>query len=155
MDRGALKRASRLVLLGSATVFVVVLFFDWHRTSVEVAGVGDAQAGSSGWSGWGLVAGFFALALVGFELDRLRRGAPHEGQEQVDLVLSAGLAAATVAAVFTGDASVTAGPVGVEVGSTLWPAWAGLALAATTLAAAAVAAVPAHEEAHRATPHLG
>jgi hypothetical protein len=30
-----------------------------------------------------------------------------------------------------------------------------LALAATTLAAAAVAAVPPNEEAHPATPHLG
>jgi hypothetical protein len=145
MDLGALKRASKLVLLGSAVLFLVVLFLDWHRTSVEVVGVGDAEAASSGWSGWGLLAGFFAIALLGFELDRILRKSPLEGQALVDLVLAAGLALATVAAVFTGDASVNAGPVGVEVGSTLWPAWVGLALAGLTVLAALVAALPEAE----------
>jgi hypothetical protein len=156
MDLGALKRASKLVLLGSALLFLVVLFLDWYRTSVNVVGAGDAEAASSGWSGWGLLAGFFALALVGFELDRIRRGSPRKEQALVDQVLAGGLAVATVAAVFTGDASVTAGAVGVEVGTTLWPAWVGLVLAGVTVAAAFVGAVPeAEREAPHATPGSG
>jgi hypothetical protein len=153
MDLGALKRASERVLLGSAIVFLVVLFLDWHRTSVVVAGEGEAEAGSSGWSGWGLLAGICALALIGLELDRVLRKRSHEGQALVDLALAASLALATVAAVFTGEASVDAGAAGVEVGSRLWPAWVGLALAAVTLVAALAAILPQGEaEAPRATP---
>jgi hypothetical protein len=129
MDLRALKRASERVLLAAALLFLVVLFLDWHRTSVVIVGEGDAQAGSSGWSGWGLLAGFFALAIVGLELDRVVRKRSHEGQALVDLILAVGLALATVAAVFTGDTSVGAGA------GTLWPAWVGLGLAVVLLAA--------------------
>lgn len=142
MDLGALKRSSRLVLLGSALLFLVVLFLDWHRTSVVVVAEGEAQAGSSGWSGWGLLAGICALAIVGLELDRVLRKRPHEGQVLVDLALSVGVLLATVAAIFTGDASISAGAPGVEVGTTLGPAWLGLALAGTTFVAALLTALP-------------
>jgi hypothetical protein len=147
MDLGALKRVSERVLLVAALLFLVVLFLDWHRTSVVIVGEGDAQAGSSGWSGWGLLAGFFALAIVGLELDRVVRKRSHEGQALVDLILAVGVALATVAAVVTGDTSVGAGTVG-----TLWPAWVGLGLAAVMLVAAYVATLPEGEsEASRAT----
>lgn len=140
MDVRAVERAARVVMLGAALVFLVLLLLDWHRTFVE--GVEDAVAASSGWSGWGLLAGFFALALIGFELDdRLRRRAPRRERALVDQVLATGLALATVAAVFTGDASVSAGSIGVEVDRTLWPAWAALAVAAVTVFAAFVAAL--------------
>jgi hypothetical protein len=155
MDLRALKRVSELALLGLALLFLVTLFLDWHRTSVTVVGEGDAEAASSGWSGWGLLAGFCALAIVGLELDRVLRKRSHEGQTLVDLGLAVGAALATVAAVFTGDASVSAGAVGVEVGTTLWPAWVGLVLAAMMVVAAFVPTLPeAKAEARRATPHL-
>lgn len=142
MEPGALKRAAEPALLGLALLFLVVLFFDWHRASVEVSGAADAEAGSSGWSGWGLLAGICALAIVGLEFDRVVRKRSHEGQALIDLALAVGVAGATVAAVFTGDTSVTAGAAGEEVSSTLWPAWVGLALAAAMVVAAVVAALP-------------
>jgi hypothetical protein len=136
LDLVALKRVSERVLLVAALLFLVVLFLDWHRTSVVILAEGDAETGSSGWSGWGLLAGFFALAIVGLELDRVVRRRTHEGQAFVDLILAVGLALATVAAVFTGDTSV-----GNDAG-TLWPAWVGLGLAAVMLIAAYVATLP-------------
>ena len=136
MDLEALKRVSERVLLVAALLFLVVLFLDWHRTSVVILAEGDAETGSSGWSGWGLLAGFFALAIVGLELDRVVRRRTHEGQAFVDLILAVGLALATVAAVFTGDTSVGNGA------GTLWPAWVGLGLAAVMLLAAYVATLP-------------
>jgi hypothetical protein len=155
MGLRAVERAARVLLLASVLVFLVVLFLDWHRTSVRVAVAADVSAASSGWSGWGLLAGFFALALVGFELDdRFRRRAPRRERALVDQVLATGLALATVAAVFTGDASVSAGAVGVEVARTLWPAWTGLALAAVVVFAAFVAAV-ADAEAGEPRPTAG
>jgi hypothetical protein len=155
MQLGAIKRASEAALLGLAVLFLIMLSLDWHRTYVRVLGEGDAEAASSGWSGWGLVAGFCALAIVGLELDRQVRGRSHEGQTLVDLGLAVGAAIATVAAVFTGDASVSAGGLGVEVGSTLWPAWAGLVLAGLMVVAAVVPTLPeANAEAPRATANL-
>jgi hypothetical protein len=156
MHLGALKRASEAALLGLAVLFLITLSLDWHRTSVRVLlAEGDAEAASSGWSGWGLVAGLCALAIVGLELDRQFRGRSHEGQTLVDLGLAVGAAIATVAAVFTGDASVSAGASGVEVGTTLWPAWVGLVLAALMVVAALVPTLPeANAEATRATPNL-
>lgn len=136
MDLGALKRASERVLLFAALLFLVVLFLDWHRTSVVIVGEGDAQTGSSGWSGWGLLAGFFALAIVALELDRVLRKRTHESQAFVDLILAVGLFLATGAAVFTGDTSVGGGA------GTLWPAWVGLGLAALMLVAAYMATLP-------------
>lgn len=153
MDLRASKRASERALLGLALLFLVVLFLDWHRTSVVVVGEGDAQAGSSGWSGWGLLAGICALAVIGLELDRVLRKRSHEGQALVDLALALGAALATVAAVFTGDTSVTAGAAAEEVGSTLWPAWVGLVLATAMALAALVAVLPESKaEAPRARP---
>jgi hypothetical protein len=151
MGLRAVERAARFVLLASVAFFLVLLFLDWHRTSVQVLGDPDAVAASSGWSGWGLLAGCFALALMGFELDdRLRRRAPRRERALVDQVLATGLALATVAAVFTGDASVSAGTVGVEVARTLWPAWTGLVLAAVVVFAAFLAALA---DAEAAKPH--
>jgi hypothetical protein len=149
MNFGALKRASEFVLLGSALLFLVILFFDWHRTTVKALVGPDLAAGSSGWSGWGLLAGVCAIALLGLEVDRMLRNRSHEGQALVDLALAIGVALATVAAVFTGDASVSAGAVGVEVASTLWPAWAGLVLASIIVVAALISAFP---EADAGTP---
>jgi hypothetical protein len=151
MELGALRRAAEPALLGLTFLFLVVLFLDWHRASVEVSGAGDAEAASSGWSGWGLLAGVCALAILVLEFDRVVRKRSHEGQVLVDLALAVGVAVGTVAAIFTGDASVTAGAAGEEISSTLWPAWVGLVLAAAMVVAAVVAALPeAKAEAPRA-----
>ena len=42
-----LKEASTCVMVGSALAFLVVLFLNWHRTTVDIAGVaaGIALAG--------------------------------------------------------------------------------------------------------------
>lgn len=117
-------------------VFVASLFLDWHRASVEVAGVVDVEETSSGWHGWGFVAGVFALLLLAVALGERRHGEPTTGHALAVGMLPLGLLVTTGLAVFTGDASVqVAGVVDVEVQTTLWPAWLALSLAVVTASA--------------------
>lgn len=154
MNVRSLKGASTLVLLGSTLLFLVVLFLDWHRTTVDVAGVVHVQAESMGWSGWGFLAGVAAIALVGLGLNRMRRGKePTAELGLVDLLLAVVIISATVAAVFGGTADVQMPAVGVEAGVILWPAWLGLALAVVIAVSSAIVALPeAWQPGRRPTP---
>jgi hypothetical protein len=150
----SLKGASTAVMLASTLVFLVVLFLDWHRTTVDVAGVTNVRAEEMGWSGWGWFAGFAAVALVGVNVRRMRRGLePDPTFGMADLVLGVALLCATVPAVFSTGADVQVATVAVETGTTLWPAWLGLVLACVAAVSAAVVAVPeAWQPGRRPTP---
>lgn len=153
MNLPALKRASTLVVLWSTVLYIGVLLLDWRRVSVEVAGVVDVEQTSSGLSNWGIVAGVIAVALVVLTLARIRGDAPASRRRLLaELILAVGLLVFTVVAMFTGDVNVSAGPVGIEVETTLWPAWVGLFLAAVIVVAAAVEATP--EVSSSARPRL-
>jgi hypothetical protein len=94
-------------MVGSALAFLVVLFLDWHRTTVDIAGVTHVEASTSGWSGWGLLAGIAAIVLVALNVRRQRRGQEPDATFGIaDLVLGVVIVSATVAAVFSGDADV-------------------------------------------------
>lgn len=148
MESTQIELAHRVVL-GAALAFLVVLFLPWQEATVRVAGVVDLEERSSGWSGWGLAAGLVALVLLALQLGRLRARdrAGHTG-DLASALLAAALVAAAALAVFTGETSVATQAVGVEVGSTLWPAWLGLALAAVAAAASLVPLAEAREHGH-------
>lgn len=153
MNSTSLKVASTLVMVGSALAFIVVLFLDWHRTTVEIAGVVTVRADGSGWSSWGALAGLAAIALVVVNLRRFYRGiepAPTFGI--LDLVLGVTIVSATVAGVFSG-AQVEVATVAVEANTILWPAWLGLGLACFVAVSASVVALPeAWQPTQRPTP---
>lgn len=154
MNGLARRRVSTLAVLWTALLYLGVLFLDWHRVKVEVGGVVDVEQAGSGWSDWGFVAGGIAVALVVLVLMRLRKDeTATPGRLFTELSLAIALFVFTVAAVFTGDVSVTSGPVGVEVETTLWPAWVGFVLSALIVVAAAVDAAP--EITTPARPRLG
>jgi hypothetical protein len=70
----SIKGASTVVMLGTTLAFVLVLFLDWHRTTVDVAGLAVVRTEEMGWSGWGWLAGSAAFALLLANLNHLRRG---------------------------------------------------------------------------------
>jgi hypothetical protein len=130
-------------MLGSTLLFIVVLFLDWHRTSVDVAGVTQVRVETMGWSGWGWLAGAAAFSLVVVNLNRLRAGSEIDPTLGIaDLVLAVPLVCATVAAVFAGSPGIEVGPAGIEAAATLWPAWVALGLSCVTAVAAALVALP-------------
>jgi len=55
--------AAKLVALGASSLFVGDLFMTWHPT----------VAHSSGWTGWGIVAGVLALVVIGLVGARVER----------------------------------------------------------------------------------
>jgi hypothetical protein len=154
MNSTSVKVASTLVMVGSALAFIVVLFLDWHRTTVEITGVATVRAEDPGWGSWAALAGLAAIALVVANLTRFYRGiepAPTFGI--FDLVLGVAIVSATVAGVFSGGAQVEVATVGVEANTILWPAWLGLALACVVAVSAAVVALPeAWQPTQRPTP---
>ena len=143
MNRPALQRASTFAVLWSAVLYLGVLLLDWRRVSVEIGGVVDVEQSSSGLSNSGIVSCGIAVVLVALTLQRIGRDTPASPRRLLaELVLAVGLLVFTVVAIFTGDVNITAGPVGIEVNTTLWPAWLGLVLSAVIVAAAAVDAAP-------------
>ncbi len=143
MNATTLKAASTCVMVGSALAFLVVLFLDWHRTAVDIAGVTHVEASTSGWSGWGLLAGIAAIVLIALNVRRTRRGQEPDATFGIaDLGLGVVILSATVAAVFSGDADVQVAVIGVEAGTILWAAWLGLAFSIVTAVSAAIVALP-------------
>jgi hypothetical protein len=138
--------SAQRILTAALLGFLVTLFLPWQEASVEVGTVVDVEATSSGWAGWGILAGLIALALLGLTVVRAGLGAA-EGVLGVALVAAAALAA------FTGDASVTAQGV-VATQETLWPAWLGLLLAVVA-GVAALAPLVRPRAGRTATPLAG
>ena len=144
MNVKSLVGSSAAVMLGATIALVVVLFLEWHRTSVEIAGVTSVQVDEPGWNGWGWLAGLAAITLLAATFLRLPRGAELDPTFGIGaLVLAVVMLCATVAAVYAGSADVQVGAAGAEASEILWPAWAGLALACVAACAAAVVALPA------------
>jgi len=125
---------------------LVDLSLDWHKAAVHVADIVDVEGTSSGWHGWGFVAGVAALVLVALV-----------AAAATPPVFSAGAAAvalaATSLAVFAGSAEVPAGPVATVEDSMLWPSWLGLVFALVAFCAALIPLVAPPAAAHGITRH--
>jgi hypothetical protein len=144
-----------LAVIGA--LLFVDLFLDWHRASVSVTGVVDLEAGSSGWAGWGALAGVLLIALLLWEGSRLVGAdlAQRASAAIVSLMLALGATAFTAVEFFSGTADVQAGSlVAVGVHGRQWPAYAGLVLAAL-LVVAAVAQLGRPAERHSGRLGLG
>lgn len=128
----ARQRRTNLVTAGAATLFLADLFLGWQRVAMRVGGLVDVRNTASGWSGWGALAGICAIALLVLVL--ARRPSP------ATLALGLGALFFTAIEVLAGDAHVDMGAsmMRVQVDTTLWPAWVGLALAGVMAAAAAM-----------------
>jgi hypothetical protein len=141
MSPETLQRRATLVLAAATFLFVADLFLAWQKVAVEVAGVVAVDATASGWRGWGLLGGSFAIALFVLSRHELWAGREVPRHETATALLGLGVLGTTALTVFTGSATVQTQSVGVEVQTTLWPAWIGLALAVVIAAAAFVPVV--------------
>ena len=154
MEARTLHRGAALAAVGLAVLLLVDLFLGWHEVDVDVAGVVQTHATASGWGTYGVIAGVLAIALVLLELDTLRLGVEEVGRRTLGAVaLALGIFLATTMEALTGDVSVSVSAVGVEVQSTTWPAYLGIALSLALVAATLAPFLrPVHE--HRgAMPH--
>ena len=132
---------SKLTALGAGALLVGDLFMPWQQASVRMAGAVNMHVhmATSGWHGWGVVAGILALVMLGLV------GAVRE-PPLATLLTATGMLAATALAVFSGSpqVGVMMPGLGIQVAGTRWPAWVALALA--------VVAVLACFEAYRTAP---
>ncbi len=128
---GPVVRRSALVATIAAALLIADLFLDWERTQIH-AGVAAVHIDSatSGWGGWGVAAGLCAIAVIALAR---RPGA-------AVAVAGAGTVLFTALATLGSETNVDMpGPMlQLHSGTTLWPAWAGLALAIVVAAATAV-----------------
>lgn len=133
MSYDRLEDWARPVAAAAAALFIVDLFLSWQRTAVHFAGAVHVDHMGSGWSGWGVLAGVCAAALVLLVLS---------GRVPASATAAVGAAmfVFTALAIATGDAHVGmhGRAFGVEVDSTRWPAWLGLGLAAIAALASSV-----------------
>ena len=142
MDRTTMRDVAATVAAGGGVLLLADLSLGWHDVSVSAGGVVDISATSSGWTGFGVVAGLLTIAMLVFMIRPLRRDASVTlAQAAVTAALGVAAAAFTVVAALTGSASVTAPTAAVEVGSTLWPAYVGIAIAVVVAVAAVTAFV--------------
>jgi hypothetical protein len=131
MYAARIRDTAAAVAAAAGVLLLVDLSLGWHSVTVTAGGVVSIEATASGWTNVGVVAGLVTIALLVYMIRPLR----HAGT--VDLVQAAvtaalGVAALgfTIASAFTGSASVTAPEAAVEVGSRLWPAYAGIGIGA-------------------------
>lgn len=123
-----------------ATLLFVDLFLGWHHVSVSIAGnLVDVDSDSSGWAGWGAIAGVLLIVLLVWEGLRLT-GAAFVRRVSAGLVtlgLSVGAAGFALVEFLTGTVDVNGGGVVlVGVHGRQWPAYVGLVLAGLLLVAA-------------------
>ncbi len=122
---------ARPLVLGTALLLLVDLFFHWHAAPVHTRYV-DTAGATSALAGWGAVVFVLLAAFLLVELITGRRG------RAVAAALAISAACLTVVQFFAGSAGVTkiegVGVVSSE--QTLWPAYAGLALALLLVLAA-------------------
>jgi hypothetical protein len=132
MSTEALQRRARQIIAVTATLFIVDLFLGWQRVAVHMPAVIDVRNTTSGWSGWGALAGLCAIVLLVLVV----AGAA----TRTTAGLGLGVLIFTAIEVLSGNAHVDLGAsmMRVQVDTTLWPAWVGLALAGVMAAATAV-----------------
>lgn len=139
-----------MLLLGVGTLLFVVLFLDWRSISVTAGVVVDA--GQSGWSGWGAVAGGLLASMLALELLQLLRGvALGRNVDAIVFVLALGVLVLVAAAFMDESVHVLVGPVEVETGAREWPAFVGLVLASLQAMLAVVPLLPEPGGLHRPT----
>lgn len=125
-------RLARPLLVTAGMALFVDLFLDWREVSIRAGGF-SLHVGSSAWSsGWGIAAGIVAIVVIVVELPLLAAGRTTSTPARAGLLtsLAAALLVFTVAAFATASVDVSAPSTAVQVGGRLWPAYAGLVLAA-------------------------
>ena len=128
MNIALLKIRASVIAFAASLLFLIDLSLGWQRASVEIGGVVDVDATSSGWNGPGLVAGMLAIVLIVLALGEIGGRSAAARHVLAAALVPVALIATTAFAVFGGDASVDTSAVGIEVDRTLWPAWVGLGL---------------------------
>lgn len=131
MDGRKIRDVAAGIAAGAGVLLLVDLSLAWYSVRVTSAGIVNVKATSSGWTSVGLIAGLVTIAMLVYMI----RPARHAGSiDFVQAVVTAGLGIAalcfTTAAALTGSASVSVPETAVEVGSKLWPAYAGIGLGA-------------------------
>lgn len=139
---------TRRLIAPLATMFFVVMFLDWHETSVNIGDAVAVQGTASAWHGWGAIAGFAAAGLLLWTV--LERFDAEITKRLSDELVTATLAVATLAFTIVeflvGTASVSVAGA-VEVTTTVrWPAYVALAVSAVL---AFVALAPLERPEHR------
>jgi hypothetical protein len=138
MERVRVQRIATGAVLGCGALLFLDLFFDWQRALVDAAVV-HVDAGSSGWHGWGVVAGVALAGLLLWEGSRRLQPEP-TSTEALGAAAVALLVLGTVVASFQSGVDVTVSVVSVSVGDHTWAAYLGVALASIVAAAAVVRA---------------
>lgn len=142
MDRKTIRDVAAATAAGGGVLLLADLSLGWYEVRVAVTGVLDIDATASGWGHIGTVAGLLTLAMLVYMIRPIRRdGAVTLAQAVVTAVLGLGAFGFTVARALSGVASVTTPATTVQVQSTLWPAYAGIALAAIVAAGVITALV--------------
>jgi hypothetical protein len=142
MDRRTIRDVAAAVAAGVGVLLLADLSLGWYGVKVAVAGVVNIDANASGWGQFGTVGGLLTIAMLIYMIRPMRNdGAVSLAQAVVTAVLGLGAFGFTVARALNGSASVTTMTTTVQVHSTLWPAYAGIALGAIMASAAITALV--------------
>lgn len=142
MDKRTVRDVAAAVAAGVGVLLLADLSLGWYAVKVAVAGVINIDVNASGWGHFGTVAGLLTIAMLIYMIRPIRHdGAVSLAQAVVVAVLGLGAFGFTVARALNGSASVTTMTTTVQVHSTLWPAYAGIALGAIMAGAAITALV--------------
>ena len=142
MDKRTMRDVAAAVAAGFGVLLLADLSLGWYAVKVAVAGVVDIDVNAGGWGQFGTVAGLLTLAMLIYMIRPIRQdGAVSLVQAVVTAVLGLGAFGFTVARALNGSASVTTMATTVQVHSTLWPAYAGIALGAIMAGAVITALV--------------
>ena len=141
MDERTIRDTAAAVAAGLGVLLLADLSLGWYEVKVAVADTVAVTTTASGWGQSGTVAGLLALAMLVYMIRPMRRdGAVDLVQAAVTAVLGLGAFGFATARALTGVASVTTPETAVQIQSTLWPAYVGIALGAI-LAAATITAL--------------
>ena len=142
MDRRTIRDVAAAVAAGVGVLLLADLSLGWYDVMVTAAGIVDITANATGWGHIGTVAGLLTIAMLVYMIRPMRRdGSVNLTQAAVTAVLGVGAFAFTVARALNGAASVNTTTTAVQVHSTLWPAYAGMALGAVMAGAVVTALV--------------
>jgi len=142
MDKRTIRDVAAAVAAGVGVLLLADLSLGWYGVKVAVAGVVNIDVNASGWGQLGTVAGLLTIAMLIYMIRPMRHeGAVSLTQAVVTAVLGLGAFGFTVARALNGSASVTTMTTTVQVHSTLWPAYVGIALGAIMAGAVITALV--------------
>src|SRR5579871_2803727 len=136
MDRRTIRDAAAAVAAGAAVLLLADLSLGWYSVDVSSAGVVGIKASSSGWTNLGLVAGLAAIAMLIYMIRPVcHSGVVDLAQAAVTSGLGFVVLGFTIAAALTGTATVAVPETAIQVGSKLWPSYAGIGLAGIVVVA--------------------